>query len=182
MKVKSIGAAGIDQCSHLQSLDSDGIAVEMQRRQGLLEASSESIGKEIAEVEGQGKTELEAESKAFRAYTRGKVSEDVYQQEIGLIRTRRKWLTEQRQRLESQLAQLNECNINDDDLKMLRTRVANRLDQAAPEDRRFVLEAVGTQVLVDEGGRWEVEIHVPRAESPAQELQIVTTRPGSNYT
>ena len=47
--------------------------------------------------------EQEAEARAFRLASRGQVNEDVFNQEVGLIRTRQRWLTEQRERLEQQL-------------------------------------------------------------------------------
>ena len=115
-------------------------------------------------------------------YTRGRVSEDVYQQEMGLIRTRRKWLGEQRERLKAQLADLERYSFHEADVDALRGRVETRLSYANADDRRFVLEAVGTPVIVNEGGTWKVEIRVPRAAAETEDLQIAPARPESNDT
>ena len=160
----------------------EGFMAEISRRRGLLEVSAESMSKELAELERQQRLEQDAETKAFRMYTRGRVSEDVYQQEIALIRTRRKWLAEQRERLKSQLADLERYSFQESDVDALRERIETRLSHANADDRRFVLEAVGTRVIVNHGGIWEVEIRVPKADTQTEELQIATTRPESNYT
>lgn len=43
-----------------------------------------------------------------------------------------------------------------------------------------VLEAVGTKVLAQTDGSWELELQIPRQiTGPAEEVQIVNRRPGS---
>ncbi len=69
-------------------------------------------------------------------------------------------------------------------VEILRQRLEAKLETATPEDRRFILDAVGAKVLVQADGAWELELQVPRgvpaAEGPVQEgvLQTVSDGPG----
>ena len=109
-------------------------------------------------------------------------SEDVYEQEVGLIRTRRRWLAEQRAGLEARLADLGRYSIGVESVAALRTRMEDRLDRATPQDRRFVLEAVGTRVLAAGDGTWEVELEIPQevTDRELRPLQLVNTDPGTS--
>lgn len=91
--------------------------------------------------------------RAFRLATRGQVSEAAFEQEVGLIRTRQRWLAEQRERLKRQLADLERYSISPESVELLRARLAERLAGATPEDRRFVLEAVGRRSSPTRTGR-----------------------------
>ena len=64
---------------------------------------------------------------------------------------------------------------------MLRQRLEARLATETPDDRRFILEAVGTRVMVQADGTWELELQVPREVPPPEGgLQIVNARPECN--
>ena len=96
--------------------------------------------------------ERDAEGQAFRHLTHGKVSEDVYEQEVGLIHTRRRWLAEQRAGLEARLTDLERYAVSAESVEALRARMDDRLAGATPQDRRFVLEAIGARVLAPGDG------------------------------
>ena len=153
----------------------EGFLQEMRHRQGIAEHSMESLRQELGELDRQDHEEQEAEARAFRLASRGRVSEAVFYQEVGLIRTRCRWIAEQRERVEAQLADLQRYHLSPESVALLRRRVAGRLAGATPQDRRFILEAVGVQVLVNEDGTWELELQVPW-EAPADE-QFVSTIP-----
>jgi hypothetical protein len=156
---------------------------EIQRRRGITAESVASLVRELESLDRQEQEELDAEARAFRLASRDKVSERVFTQEIGLIRTRLSWLAEQRELLEHQLANVRRCSFDPEDVKRLRQRLEARLSAATPEDRRFILEAVGTKVIVQADGTWELEIQVPHEiPAPVPALQIVNSRPGSNDT
>jgi hypothetical protein len=56
------------------------------------------------------------------------------------------------------------------------------LASVTPGDRQFVLKALGIRVMVQADGTWELELQFPReVPVPAGELQIVNSRPGSNW-
>ena len=114
------------------------------------------------------------EERAFRLGAHVKVSEDVYQREVGLIRTWRRWIAEQQERLHTQLADLERYSLSAESVVALRQRVEAHLAGATIEDRRFVLDAVGAKIIAQGDGTWELE--VPREVEA--EVQTVYTTPG----
>ncbi len=130
----------------------EGFGNEMQRRRGISAESEASLIRELESLEGQQRVEQDAEARAFRLATRGNVSEEVFNQETGLIRTKQRWIAEQRERLERQLADIQRYSFDPQSIEMLRQRLAARLATATPDDRRFILEAVGTKVIVHADG------------------------------
>ena len=107
----------------------------------------------------------------------------MFDQEIGLIRTKQRWIDEQQERLEQQLADIQRFNIDPQAVELLRERLASRLAAAKPDDRRFVLEAIGAKVIVQPDGTWELEFQVPREDPvPPAGLQVVNSRPELNST
>ena len=93
--------------------------------------------------------------------TRSKVSEDVYEKEVGLTTTRRRWIREHRERLTVQLQQLKRHTFTPEDIEALLRRVRSRLSSANPGDRRFVSEAVGASVFSCGDGSGEIELEIP---------------------
>jgi len=161
----------------------EGFGNEMQRRQGISAESEASLIRELESLEGKQRAELDAEARAFRLATRGNVSGKVFDQEVGLIRTRQRWIAEQRDRLEQQLVDIQRYILDPQGIEMLCQRLEAKLATATPDDRRFILEAVGTKAMVKADETWELELQVPR-EVPALEsgLQIVNARLESNCT
>jgi len=160
-----------------------GFEAELQRRKGISKESEASLIRELESLERQQKEEQDAEARAFRLASRGTVSEEILNQEIGLIRTRQHWIDEQRQRLEQQLSDIQQFSFNPQTVEMLRKRLEARLVTATPEDLRYILNALGVKVLVQADKTWELELQVPREVPQAEEvLQIVNSRPESNYT
>ena len=158
----------------------EGFGNEMERRRGFSADSEASLVRELDSIKGQETEEHEAESRAFRLAARGNVSEAVFDQEIGLIRTRQRWLAEQRQRLEQQLADIRRYSFDPESVEMLRHRLEAKLAAAAPGDRRFVLEAISARVIIQADRTWEIELQVPReVPEPENVLRVVNSRPGS---
>jgi hypothetical protein len=161
----------------------DGFESEMQRRNGITAETIASLRREIETLQRQRQEEVDAEARAFRLASRGNVSEEVFNQEVGLIRTRQRWLDEQIERVQSQLSDLERYSFNSEAVARLRERLESRLAKSSPEDKRYILEAVGTRVIAQPDRSWEVELQVPQQVSESVEnLQIVNSRPGSVYT
>jgi len=154
----------------------EGFLSEMRRRKGLQEHSEKSIHRELDDLQRQERASREAEAKAFRLAASTNVSEDVFQQEVGLIRARQKWIREQRDRLLIQLADVQRYTVDASSIKLMRERLESRVVTATAEDRRFILEALGTQIIAHGDGTWELQLEVPR-QIP-QQADIVSTRPG----
>ena len=160
-----------------------GFESELQRRKGISKESEASLIRELDSLERQHKEEQDAEARAFRLASRGTVSEEILNQEIGLIRTRQRWIIEQRQRLEQQLSDIQQFSFDPQTVEMLRQRLEGRLETATPEDRRYILNALGVKVLVQTDKTWELELQVPRQVPQSEEvLQIVNSRPELNST
>lgn len=159
----------------------EGFGNEMRRRQAISADSEASLSRELESLVPQQREAQEAEARAFRLAAHGQVSKEVFDQEIGLIRTRQRWLAEQRDRLEHQLEDLRRYSFDPRTVEMLRQRLATKLADPTPEDRGFILEAVSTKVMVQSDGTWELELQIPReVAAHATDLQIVNSRPGSN--
>ena len=128
--------------------------------------------------------ERNAEAVAFRLAARSEVSEDVYDQEIGLIRTKQRFIAEQHDLVESQLADLARYHYDPASLGLMRERSEAKLMGATEEDRRFVLEAVNAKVIVETDGKWELELQVPRQapETTDDRLHVANSRPESDST
>jgi hypothetical protein len=131
-------------------------------------------------LEGEDKKEEEAESRAFRLAAHAQVSEQVFQQEVGLIRARRRWLEEERRRLGDQLADIERLSFSPDAVESLRRRFEERLARATPKDRRFVLESLGAKVIAHPDGTWDMEIELPRQVQ--SDLQIEHSVPEADST
>ena len=81
----------------------------------------------------------------------------VFCQELGLIHTRQRWIAEQMERLDQQLADIQRYSFTPERIGKLRERLEARLEAATPQNRRFILEAVGATVVAHADGRWELE-------------------------
>jgi site-specific DNA recombinase len=161
----------------------EGFETELQRRRGITAETEASLCRELQALQRQQKEEQDAEARAFRLAARNKVSEEVFSQEIGLIRSRQRWIEEQLERIQAQLTDLERFSFSPEAIALLRNRLDTRLAGTTVEDKRFVLEAVGAKVMVQADGTWELELQVPcQVPEPAGELQIVNSRPGLNYT
>ena len=161
----------------------EGFGSEIQRREGITAETAESLRRDLVALERKQQEEQNAEARAFRLAARVEVNEQVFSQEIGLIRTKQRWLDEEYQRIYAQLTEVERYSLDPEAIARLRGRLEARLAGATAEDRRFVLEAVGTKVVTQTDGDWELELQVPRQlAEPVDPLQIANSRPGSNYT
>ena len=160
----------------------EGFESEMHRRQGFSDESEASLRRELAALERQRREELNAEARSFRLAGRGAVSEQVFEEEIGLIHTKQRWIAEQRERVEEQLTELDQFRYDPASVELLRHRLDAKLSGASQEDRRFVLEAINAKVIVQTDKTWELELQIPReaSEPTSDPLQVVKGRPESN--
>jgi len=139
----------------------EGFLAEAWRRQGLQKQTAESLRREMADLERQDREAWEAAARAFRLAARCLVTEEVFEQETGLIHTRRRWIKERRERLKAQLDDLERYSVSPEAITVLRHRLEAHLAAASPEDRRFVLDALGTQVIAHGDGHWDVQLEGP---------------------
>ena len=151
---------------------------ELQRRQGISAETAASLERQLESLEKQEREEKEAEARAFRLATRGNISEDVFHQEIGLIRTKQGWIVEQKERVGQQLADIRRHSVDPLSIGILRERLGARLETATPEDRRFILDAVGAIAIAQADGTWELELQVPQSSPEPVQTVYAESRLG----
>ena len=185
-KSRSFGVASIEKAVFDMVVDflngPVGFESELQRRRGISKESEVSLVRELESLVRQDKEETDAEARAFRLASRGTVSEATFNQETGSIRTKKRWIVEQRQRLEQQLLDIQRYSFDPQTVQILRQRLESRLESATPEDRQYIFNALGVRVLVQADKTWELELEIPREVRPEEVLQIANSRPESNYT
>lgn len=96
---------------------------------------------------------------------RGKVSDEAYEKQLALVQVERRWIQEYHKRLKADLVKLQNQSVSLVGLEQLRARVEERLASEDFADRRFVLETLGTRVVVTTEEQIEVEFTIP-TESP----------------
>lgn len=151
---------------------------EVERRWQVQEQTINSLRKDLTDLDRQELGEREAEAQAIRLASRFEVSEDAFQQEVGLIRTRRRWIIEEKARLQAQLDDLGDGPPNPAAVAMLSDLLRARLVGAKPKDRRSVLDAVGATIVAQGDGTWELELEIPQEPSPSEpKIQLVNGGP-----
>ena len=103
-----------------------------------------------------------AEQEAFRVLVRGSVRREIYDRELALLKAERTWIGEERARIHSKLAALEQVTTVGRRLEEIHTLVGGRLTGADAKERRFVLECLSSRVCVWPD-RIEVEVAVPKA-------------------
>ena len=129
-KSQSMGVDAIEKSVYSKVVDflrsPDGIESEMQRRRGISAESEASLVRESESLERQRREEQETEARAFRLASRGTVSDEVFNQEIGLIRTRQRWIDEQMERVDQQLADIRRYSVDPRSVEMLRSAIRSK--------------------------------------------------------
>jgi DNA invertase Pin-like site-specific DNA recombinase len=138
---------------------------ELGWRQSAISESIARIQNEIRGLERKSNTNANAEMELVGLRIRRRVSDEAYEKQLGLLQVERRWIREHRERLESELARLQSDSASLVGLEELRDKVAERLASQQFSDRRFILEALGTRVVVTTEGQIEVEFAIP-SESP----------------
>ena len=147
---------------------------EVERRWDIQEQTLDSLRTELAELDRQERRERETEAQTLRLASRFEVSEDTFQQEVGLVRARRLWIGEERERVQARLDDLGDGLPGPRSLEILGHRLRERLANATCENQRFVLDALGATIIAQGDGTWELELEIPQdPPSDTPGLQIV---------
>lgn len=91
------------------------------------------------------------------------LSDEAFQSEQSLLIAKRKWCTEETERVKVQLANIDQLEANRRTVKDMAEIMRGNLDNATKEQWRRILEDLGTRVLAFGDGTWEVEVNVPIA-------------------
>ena len=151
---------------------------EVHRRRQLEEQTAATLKEEMGQLERQARQEREAEAQAFRLASRYHLSEDVFQQELDVIRSRRQGIEERRRRVLSQLEMLDQGFPTAEAMEALQQKLGFVLSSEASRDRSLILDALGVSVIAHGDGSWDLELEVPREVAPTvQDVQIENTGP-----
>ncbi len=151
---------------------------EVHRRRQLEEQTAVTLKEEMGQLERQARQEREAEAQAFRLASRYHLSEDVFQQELDVIRNRRQGIEERRRRVLSQLEMLDQGFPTAEAMEALQQKMGSVLSSEASRDRSLILDALGVSVIAHGDGSWDLELEVPREVAPTvQDVQIENTGP-----
>jgi len=135
---------------------------ELGLRHSLVKESISSLEDELRRLSRQENANTNAESELVGLRIRGKVSDEAYDRQMVQIAAERKWITEETTRVQRELSKLKADSTALVSLEQLRNQVARRLESRQFADRRFVLEALSTRIVVTAEGRVEVEFGIPR--------------------
>ena len=92
---------------------------------------------------------------------RGDFGDEIYQRQLALLKAERTCCQDERERLERQLETIRQRSLNVQQITAMCARFANRLEHATEDDRRFILESLGTNITVDADGRMRLCFTIP---------------------
>jgi AMMECR1 domain-containing protein len=141
--------------------DPQTILDELERRRATREETGENIRELVKGVEQRLRRGEDDEMKLSTSWLRLGMSESVYQRQLALIKAERSWCTEERDRLNHQLAAVRQRFATIEQVEQLRERIGDKLVNAAFKDKRFVLEALDTRIAVAKNGSMRLSFTVP---------------------
>ncbi len=144
-----------------QLLTSDAVLEqELGWRAKAVEESISRLEAEQRRLERKQNENINAESELAGLRIRGQISDEAYQRQRGLLLAERTWIAERARKGHDELEHLRRLASSQMSLEQLRSQVAHKLDSSSFEDRRFILEALATRVIVTTEGALEVEFTI----------------------
>ena len=144
-------------------------------RQGAIDQSITSLEEELRRLDREENLNRNAEAEliGLRARYKDRISDEAFERQLTQIETKQRWITQERERTLEQLSQLKAKSISLVGLEQLRGKVEQRLASREFADRRYILEALGTRIIVTTEGTSEVEFTIPaKAAKDAIELSV----------
>jgi hypothetical protein len=145
---------------------------ELGWRKGIIDGSIAKLEGQLKRLDRKWNDNANAESELVGLRIRGKVSDEPYDRQQSLLLTERRWIIEERERIENQLSKLRQNSVALVNLEHLRGQVEQKLASAEFADRRFVLEALGTKVIVTTDGKVEVEFTIGGERCESDEIAL----------
>ena len=102
----------------------------------------------------------DAQTKAFKAFSRDMVDEDVYIRELASLKAERAWISDEQKRIRARLTSFEQKTITEKHLRNIGTLVSDKLDSADIDTRRWVLTCLDARVL-DAPGDIRLELALP---------------------
>ena len=133
---------------------------ELGWKEAAIKETTSKLESEQKRLDRKSNENVNAESELVSLRIRGKVSDEAYERQMTLLLAERKWISEERERINQRLADLKQQAISLVGLDQLRQQMAERLFSDAFADRRFILETLNTRVIVTTEGAIEIEFTI----------------------
>ena len=153
------------------------VLVEVERRRQSRRETEEGLLSAQAAVQKRLRTLDQREMVLTSKWLEMGISESTLKKQLALMNAERVWCTEERDRLGQQLDLASETFATVEQVKALCERIGHRLDKAAYEDKRFVLESLETKLTVAADGTIRIAFALPVPSAPT-----LSTVPGSRST
>ena len=136
---------------------------ELGQRHGVIQSSIANLEEELRRLDREENSNHNAEVEliGLRARYKNRISDEAFERQLTQIEAKRMWIAEERERALEQLSHLKAKSVSLVGLEQLQEKVEQRLALREFADRRFVLEALGTRVVVTTEGTTEVEFAIP---------------------
>jgi site-specific DNA recombinase len=145
---------------------------EMSRRQGENTDQESDIRRSITILEHKLNKVTEMETHLALKNVRGDLSDEAYHRATAMLKAEGIHYREELERQQTLLATRAEMQKSLDTLKSLRRRMMDKLDSSSPEDKRFVLQGLGTRVVVQ---GTELEISIACGYRSKHEISVADT-------
>ncbi len=133
---------------------------ELGWREGAIQETRQRLENELTRLDRKANENANAESELLGMRIRGKTTDEAYDRQQGLLLAEKTWISEERARIQEKLADLKQKSVSMVGFEQLRQRIASKILSNSFADRRFVLEALRTRVIVTEEGATEVEFTI----------------------
>ncbi len=134
-------------------------------REEVVQETIARLEDELKRLDRKSNENSNAESELVGLRIRGKVSDEAYDKQQSLLTAERQWIAEERERIREQLVHLKEESVSLISLERLRGQLEKKLASTEFADRRFILEALGTKVIVATTGSVDIEFAIPPEKS-----------------
>ncbi len=133
---------------------------QVEQRGTQHQGTMESIRKVIAGLERQVRQQRDYQQRDFDEFIKGNAGEDTYQRTVAGYRAQIIWLDEEMSRQRTDLDKTERLLFNVEAVEALYPLLHEKLESAAWDDKRFVLECLQARVVV-QGQETILELAVP---------------------
>ena len=166
---RSIGGAKLEEAVWSQAVelltDPERVLDELDVRR----RSHADVGNQVADALAKTEKRLsqtdDKEMQLVSMKLNAGISEEIFERQLALLSAERAWCSEERDRLARQLEDSHQTVITAKNVRALQERIGDKLANAGFKDKRFVLEALETSILVAEDGAIRLTFSVPAPPS-----------------
>jgi len=145
---------------------------EIGQRTGVAKDTEGSIRKGLAELERKATRNTNTETNLLLEKARGSASEESFTRAMAIVRTERRWITQERERLNKEMESLKQGEAAARGLLIMRERVAKKLNSDDNEVWRTIFNGLGMRIHITEKGDIEITVAIP-----VEEAAIVSKAP-----